>query len=60
MLQLIVDEKSSKEYSLSIYERPNIPTPKMRVEYRQVHYFGVPPSYYFCVKHLTIVGAFLL
>ncbi|WP_304341248.1 distal tail protein Dit [Metaclostridioides mangenotii] len=32
MLHLIIDGKSSKEYSLSIYERPNIPTPKMRVE----------------------------
>ncbi len=32
MLHLIVDGKSLKEYSLSIYERPNIPTPKMRVE----------------------------
>ncbi|MCR1955387.1 phage tail family protein [Clostridioides mangenotii] len=32
MLHLIIDGKSTKEYSLSVYERPNIPTPKMRIE----------------------------
>lgn len=32
MLRIIVDGISSSKYSLSVYERPKIPTPSMRVE----------------------------